>query len=683
MAEGLGETRDGLESEITCPLCLSIYQEPKTLPCGHVYCRHPCLTGLARRAGGGRVVKCPECREETPIQNGDVGAFPTAFLINRLKDLHVKIPPAAQTCPKHRDQEVAIYCDTCKEVLCRDCVIGPSSPHRNHDYEYVKEAAGKRRKALLRMVEESKTLQETLSEADVILVERKSEVSVQSDCLSRDIDVKIDSLVKTLTEHLTQQRQRLHAKAVSFTANKLAKIEAQEKIIKLAQSQLSEGVCAIENAFGNLSDLDLLHKSKDLKTRLEHVTTQAKEVSLSPLPCSDNGGLYSFVHVPEALTVLHSEQVFICCGEQASPSKCKFQIEGLRGAEVGQEISLVVSVCSVAGAKCVEEQNVIMEMFYLRDGSMSVVTGTWLRSGDYQIRFTPKNRGRHRISVKVNDAHILGSPMSVFVKIPPQKLDSPVAVISDLARPTGLIFFGKDETLLVCEYGRDQIIIVGKNFRKIGTLVQGLSGPSELTTDSNSNIYVGTIGDGQIHKLDSNGQVLKAVKSFHIRLKTIQCKFPNGCEIFNGKLFMCDSDDHNIKILDKDLKLCQIFGSRGSTLGRFDDPLDLDFDKNGDLYVTEKGNNRVQVLTSDGHPIRQFGSKGQNPGPLKHPVDIKIADNYIFVTDYVNSNVSIFRTTGEYITSFGDGYLFKPEGIAIDLDGFVYVTSHESQIIVF
>ena len=40
-------------------------------------------------------------------------------------------------------------------------------------------------------------------------------------------------------------------------------------------------------------------------------------------------------------------------------------------------------------------------------------------------------------------------------------------------------------------------------------------------------------------------------------------------------------------------------------------------------------------------------------------------------------------TTGEAIATFGGGILRNPEGITMDKDGFVYVTSHYSKIFVF
>ena len=50
----------------------------------------------------------------------------------------------------------------------------------------------------------------------------------------------------------------------------------------------------------------------------------------------------------------------------------------------------------------------------------------------------------------------------------------------------------------------------------------------------------------------------------------------------------------------------------------------------------------------------------------------------MYVTEYLNNCVSVFRTSGEFVHSFGkkgpgSGELNNPYGIAIDQDGFVFV----------
>ena len=58
----------------------------------------------------------------------------------------------------------------------------------------------------------------------------------------------------------------------------------------------------------------------------------------------------------------------------------------------------------------------------------------------------------------------------------------------------------------------------------------------------------------------------------------------------------------------------------------------------------------------------------------------------VYVTDWDANkhHVCVFKTTGEFVTAFGEGTLNHPECIAIDDNGFfVYVTDNRSKIVKF
>ena len=58
MAEG--QVKQILEKEVTCPLCLDLFKDPKKLPCDHVYCKG-CLRSLALHSLNASI-SYPECR---------------------------------------------------------------------------------------------------------------------------------------------------------------------------------------------------------------------------------------------------------------------------------------------------------------------------------------------------------------------------------------------------------------------------------------------------------------------------------------------------------------------------------------------------------------------------------------------------------------------------------------------
>ena len=72
-------------------------------------------------------------------------------------------------------------------------------------------------------------------------------------------------------------------------------------------------------------------------------------------------------------------------------------------------------------------------------------------AGINHITYTPRVRGRHDLTVKVNGEHIAGSPFRVFVKIHPTQLGPPVRIITGVRQPYGIAITSKQQ-LVVTEY---------------------------------------------------------------------------------------------------------------------------------------------------------------------------------------------------------------------------------------
>lgn len=83
-------TEGPLALELSCPICLQLFSEPVSLPCGHVYCR-ACLqkamdTGVARHY-------CPECQAEYQGANVLVKNFKMCSIIASYKATAGKVRP--------------------------------------------------------------------------------------------------------------------------------------------------------------------------------------------------------------------------------------------------------------------------------------------------------------------------------------------------------------------------------------------------------------------------------------------------------------------------------------------------------------------------------------------------------------------------------------------------------------
>uniref|UniRef100_A0A8C6JZ62 Uncharacterized protein n=2 Tax=Melopsittacus undulatus TaxID=13146 RepID=A0A8C6JZ62_MELUD len=157
-----------MEASLTCAVCLSLFEEPVTLPlCSHNFCRDCVLECLASaeaprlqqqrgqgqsrhsRVGsgtGGDVagarVSCPLCRKLCPLPRGGAAALPVNTTLAELVRLYrsstagtAKAEEAEQgpgsplslqalggTCQKHSGRLVQLYCRMCRQAGCGLCV---------------------------------------------------------------------------------------------------------------------------------------------------------------------------------------------------------------------------------------------------------------------------------------------------------------------------------------------------------------------------------------------------------------------------------------------------------------------------------------------------------------------------------------------------------------------------------
>ena len=91
--------------------------------------------------------------------------------------------------------------------------------------------------------------------------------------------------------------------------------------------------------------------------------------------------------------------------------------------------------------------------------------------------------------------------------------------------------------------------------------------------------------------------------------------------------------------------------------------------------MTDTNNPHVKVFDCKRQLLSTFSKKGAASEHLKHPYGICVgSDQFVYVCDFGNNCVSVFKTSGEFVTSFGR--FSNPAGIVIDDDGFVYVSDH-------
>ena len=732
-----------IQDQVTCGICLEPYKQPRLLKCFHVYCEQ-CLQRLVRGGREGQSLPCPQCRQDTPLPVGGVPGLQGAFYIHylfdiqdalkkvsssdqtmcnkckkfeavcfcrtcgfacqRCKEIHqdwdelkthefidldtltgdvtTLVPPLKKTifCATHPSKEADLYCETCDELICRDCIV---RVHRNHQYDLVPESFAKQEKVIadsLKPVEEQiATLEravESVGTRSAAVVEQKTAVVAE-----------IRTAMAHLRQALEAREKELVGQAEQTAQQKLKTLAAQRDGFELQLGQLGSCQDFAEESRRTCSQGEILRMKSPL---VEQVNDLAGSFKPETLTLAEQADMVFAHSLPE---LVRSCQCFgkVYC-HPVCPEKYRASGEGIKVATRGQTAAVSVEALDREGEAYLRPVGSLRCELVASNGS-SQVRGTVKRRNQniYDISYRPQVTGEHQLHILIEEHPILNSPFTVTV-LP--NFTAPTNIIGDINAPYGIAVREGGE-VVVAERSSHCISIISGNGEKKSFGTRG-SGPGQfdfpegIAIDNGGNILVADYGNHRIQQLSSSGKHLRTVGTRGSG--SLQFQYPRGIAVHphTGKVYVVDYGNGRIQVLNSDLTYSSSFGRKGSNNGEFDWPYDVATDRDGNVYVAGQYNRRIQVFTVDGVYSRQFGKKGEGEGELNQPVSIAIdSGNVVYVGELGNNHISIFSTDGEFIKSFGrkgegPAEFSGPFGLAVDKKGTLYVSdygNHRIQIL--
>lgn len=152
--------------------------------------------------------------------------------------------------------------------------------------------------------------------------------------------------------------------------------------------------------------------------------------------------------------------------------------------------------------------------------------------------------------------------------------------------------------------------------------------------------------------------------------------FPTGVSVSpEGEIWVADTHEHRITVMDDRGQVLRIFGGFGQEPGQFVFPTDIAFGEDGLVYVSEYGgNDRIQVFRRDGTFVRAFGHHGVpgdgSPEPkFDRPQSLlMLGSGRLLVADACNHRLVELTTDGTFVRSIGamgqePGELLYPYGL--------------------
>lgn len=288
-----------VEGEVTCHICLDTYEEPKLLPCFHIYCKK-CLVRLPiRDTKGVLILTCPECRQVTPIPPGGVKDLKSAFYINRLLGIvQEEYKQEKLCCSEHADEELKLYCETCAKLICYECGI-KGGKHHDHDYAPLDKAFQKYKEEISSSLEVVSKQMKSINQAlDELNARRRQMLKIQA---TAEAEMRAQSQDARVTQLLCQ----LH----EITRSKLTSLATQEGQQKITQARLKSCLDFMKTSMETDGHYDVLEMKSSVFTKIKELT-----VPIQPdiLKSSTEEILYS--GSAEALAVCQSTDILLFKG---------------------------------------------------------------------------------------------------------------------------------------------------------------------------------------------------------------------------------------------------------------------------------------------------------------------------------------------------------------------------------
>ena len=324
--------------------------------------------------------------------------LPTAFFINRMKELHSRMEKAygksealCEMCSGGRAtgfcrQCVSFICDDCldshlrlrvfaghfiftlkelkhggvkeltvvemppercadheepKKIFCFDCnqLICRDCiviDHAGHKHEFVKKAAPGTRKKLAEHLSPLKNLLPDLSTAVSRVRVTKQEIQAEGKLVEKQVNAKFQEL----HDILEQCKDRVLRESRDIVGRKTEKLTVQEKGLELSLGCVQSLVDFVERTLDNASDKELVTMQEQVVSRIDgEVVKRGKEAASADSVDKTDFGIEVFVS--EDLKKLCENNVVLYEG-RADPLECTVEGDGTRTAEVGNSSKLAL-----------------------------------------------------------------------------------------------------------------------------------------------------------------------------------------------------------------------------------------------------------------------------------------------------------------------------------------------------
>ncbi len=176
-------------------------------------------------------------------------------------------------------------------------------------------------------------------------------------------------------------------------------------------------------------------------------------------------------------------------------------------------------------------------------------------------------------------------------------------------------------------------------YAKSGAGALELNGPQAAVFDAGSGwSYVANHGNANVLAFSPDGQPVALGHK-------VQLGGARDVVLDQGQLYVCDSLNHRIQVMNTQGELLRTIGQFGRDGQGLNGPASLTIDPYGRLHVADRGGQRIQIYSLDGQWLGQYGhQQGLNPRSIS-------ADEWgqVHVADAIQAEIFSFAPDGHLV----------------------------------
>ena len=310
-------------------------KEPQKVVCGNCIKDTRTATSYCRDCGEFICATCVDVH----IQWGKLSKHEVVPLIEfekRVKQLDA-LKKVIFYCSLHEGKELELYCETCEELICHNCIV---KKHRDHQYDLVTDTFERQKEEIIASLEPVERHLENANKMLKLIEAQSRVVKAKRDSIAAEIQLK----TRELQEMLEKRKDELVGQLDKSTQQMLKDLATQKDEVETTQTQLASCLSFVRESLRTGSQGEVMKMKKGVVKQIREITGSIKSEKQLP-PYELLNIRFSVSHE----TAQSCQQFGVTSKDTISAKKCYATGKGLEVALLGEDVTAIVHICTDEG----------------------------------------------------------------------------------------------------------------------------------------------------------------------------------------------------------------------------------------------------------------------------------------------------------------------------------------------